>query len=328
MTARTMSVLGCLVVVLLVISAPSWSKDKYIKPLTNDGPSWPKDISLQPFVLAYRGAGTIETKLVEVKSAVEREGFQVVGEYAPFKGAYVVVVTSDALRNNAVKSTFGAYGAVQRIALSQVSKEELQVAYTNPRYMAQAYRMKDDLGNTAAKLQKALGKMVVFGSKEGFLAEKLRTYQYMCLYMFMPAFTDHIALARYPSQEEALQVLESNLAEGKGGTTRVYRVDLPGKRETVLGVGMRAGAGADETIMKAIDIGELKSLAHLPYELIVSDGTIYMLNIKFRNPVNFPDLSMGTFMAIKDSPADIEQTFRQVAGGTENTSFGDCMPSR
>ena len=83
------------------------------------GVSWADDVLRKPFVLAYRGAGTIDAKLGEVKAAVEREGFQVVGEYAPYKGTHIVVVTSEALRKNAANSRFGAYGAVLRISITE-----------------------------------------------------------------------------------------------------------------------------------------------------------------------------------------------------------------
>ena len=279
--------------------------------LAVSGASWADDASLKPFVLAYRGAGTIDAKLGEVKAAVEREGFQVVGEYAPYKGVHIVVVTSEALRKNAANSRFGAYGAVLRISITEKGKD-LQVSYINPLYMAQAYRMKDGLADTAAKIEKALGKKEMFGSKNGLTADKLHKYHYM---MLMPYFTDQVELAKYKSHEEAIRAVEANLATGKGGTVRVYRVDLPGKKESVFGVGIREGDGADEAVMKTVDYNELKQAAHLPYELIVSDGTVYMLHGKFRIAVDFPDLTMGTFMKISGAPSAIENTLRQVAGG-------------
>jgi hypothetical protein len=295
MASKTTMLLWCFVVVLLGISAPLWADD----------------VSLKPFVLAYSGEGTIDAKLGEVKAAVEREGFQVVGEYAPYKGTHIVVVTSEELKNNAAKSKFGAYGAIQRISLTEKGKG-LQVAYSNPLYLAQAYRMKDSLSDTAAKLDKALGKKETFGSKNGLKADKLRNYHYM---MLMPYFTDQVELAKHKSYEEAIQAVESNLTAGKGGTLRVYRVDLPGKKETVFGVGIKDGEGADAAVMKTVDIGELRQTAHLPYELIVSDGTVYMLHGKFRIAVDFPDLTMGTFMKISGAPSAIENALKQVAGG-------------
>jgi len=133
--------------------------------------------------------------------------------------------------------------------------------------------------------------------------------------VLMPYFTDQVELAKFKSQEEAVQTVEANLSAGKGGTVRVYRVDLPGKKESVFGVGIRGGDGADEAVMKTVDYGELKQAAHLPYELIVSDGTVYMLHGKFRIAVDFPDLTMGTFMKISGAPSAIENTLKQVAGG-------------
>jgi len=294
MTSKKRIFVWCLVLAFLAISLP----------LRAD------EASLKPFVLAYRGAGTIDAKLGEVKAAVEREGFHVVGEYVPFKGVHIIVVTSDALRNNAANSKFGAYGAIQRISLTEKGKD-LQIAYTNPLYMVKAYRMKDSLADTAEKLAKALGRQETFGSKNGLKADKLLTYHYM---MLMPYFTDQVELAKYKSQEEAIQVVTANLAAGKGGTVKVYRVDLPGKMESVFGVGIKAGDGSDEAVMKTVDFGELKQTAHLPYELIVSNGTVYMLHGKFRIAVDFPDLTMGTFMKISGAPGAIETALKQVAG--------------
>ncbi len=279
--------------------------------LAISGVSWAADASLKPFVLAYRGAGTIDAKLGEVKAAVEREGFQVVGQYTPYKGTHIIVVTSEELKNNATKSKFGAYGAVLRISITEKAKD-LQVSYINPLYIAQAYRMKDGLADTAAKMEKALGKQEMFGSKNGVKADKLRNYHYM---MLMPYFTDQVELAKYKSHDKALQTVEANLTAGRGNTVRVYRVDLPGKKESVFGVGIKDGEGADEAVMKTVDYGDLKQAAHLPYELIVSDGIVYMLHGKFRIAVDFPDLTMGTFMKISGAPSAIENTLRQVAGG-------------
>jgi hypothetical protein len=272
---------------------------------------WADDVPLKPFVLSYNGTGSIDAKLGEVKAALVQEGFQIVGEYAPYKGAHIVVVTNDLLKHNATKSKFGAYGAVQRISLTEKGKD-LQVSYTNPLYIAQAYRMKENLSDAAAKLEKALDKKETFGSKKGLKPEKLRVYHYMIM---MPYFDDQVELARHKSHEEALQTVESNLAAGKGGTVKVYRVDIPGKKESVFGVGIKEGEGADAVVMKTVDYGELKQTAHLPYELIVSDGVTYMLHGKFRIAVDFPDLTMGTFMKISGAPSAIEAALKQVAGG-------------
>ena len=270
-----------------------------------------EDPVLKPYVLAWTGVGTIEKRLGEVKDSVTGQGLQVVGEYSPYKGAHVVVVTSDALKKSAAKSDFGAYGAAVRISLTEVGGN-LQIAYTNPLYMAEAYRMKEPLSAVAAGFEKALGKKAEFGSKDGLKASKLRKYHYMIM---MPYFTDQVKLATYGSQEEAIKAVEANLAAHKGGTVKVYRVDLSGKKESVFGIGLSEGDGADAKVMKVVDVGELKHTAHLPYEIVVSDGSVYMLHGKFRIAVDFPDLTMGTFMKISGAPSAIEEKLRLAAGG-------------
>ena len=128
------------------------------------------DEMLKPYVLASSGPGTIEKKSEEVKASLSQHGFQTVGEYSPYKGVHVIVVTSDLLRNNAAKSDFGTYGVVTRISLTEKKGGEIDVAYTNPLYYAQAYQMKDALADAAVSLEKALGRKSAFGSKKGITA--------------------------------------------------------------------------------------------------------------------------------------------------------------
>ena len=269
------------------------------------------DEMLKPYVLASSGPGTIEKKAEEVKSALVQQGFQTVGEYTPYKGAHVIVVTSDVLRKNAAKSDFGAYGAISRISLTEKGGD-IDIAYTNPLYYSQAYQMKDSLADVAASLEKALGKKSAFGSKKGLNATKLRAYHYMVM---MPYFEDQVLLASHNSQEEALKAVEANLAARKGGSSKVFRVDLPDRKESVFGVGITEGEGADKTIMPIIDISEPKHTSHLPYEMVVSNGKVYMLHGKFRIALDFPDLTMGTFMKISRAPSAIEEKLKIIAGG-------------
>ncbi len=294
MRKSSLAVLFCLALLLLVFGMASAA-----------------DEMLKPYVLASTDSLPIEKKAAEVKTAVTERGFHVVGEYAPYKGAHVIVVTNDALRKSAAKSDFGAYGAVERISLTKTDKG-LQVAYTNPLYYANAYRMKDSLADVAADLEKALGKKSEFGSKDGLSAIKLRKYHYMIM---MPYFTDQVELASYDSYEDAVKAVEANLAAKKGGVSKVYRVDLPNNNESVFGVAITEGDGADKTIMPVIDFADPRHTAHLPYEIVVSKGKVYMLHGKFRIALDFPDLPMGTFMKISGAPSAIEEKLKMVASG-------------
>ena len=276
------------------------------------------DVLLKPFVLGSRGPGSVAEKAAEVKTALTAQGFSIAGEYSPFPDADVIVAMNDELKNTAAKSEHGGFGAAVRVSVTKV-KDEVQVAYTNPVYMANAYRMQGDLADTSAKLAAALGRKEEFGAK-GLSAKNLRTYHYK---FSMPYFDEPVLLVEYGSFEQATAAVESGLATGKGGVTKVYRVDIPGKKEAVFGVAMKAASDADKSmddkyIMNEIDFKDLRSTAHLPYEILVSGNKVYALNAKFRIAISFPDLSMmgkNSFMNIMSSPDAIRKALVQAAGG-------------
>jgi hypothetical protein len=230
----------------------------------------------------------------------------------------VVVATNDELKSNAAKSERGGFGAAVRVSITKI-KDEVQVAYVNPVYMSNAYRMQGDLADVAAKLAAALGKQEEFGAK-GLKAKKLRSYHYA---VTMPYFDEPSVLAQYNSFEEAAAAVEEGLAAGRGGVTKVYRIDVPGKKESVFGVAMKGATEADKYmddrfIMSEIDFKDIRSTAHLPYEILVSGNKVYALHAKFRIAVSFPDLSMmgsNSFMHIMDSPEAIRKALTNAVGG-------------
>jgi hypothetical protein len=282
--------------------------------LVQGGMALADDEILKPFVLGSKSAGALEEKATAAKAALAANGFTVVGEYAPYADADVIVVTSDELKSNAANSEHGGFGAIQRVAVTKVGSQ-VQVSYTNPVYMANVYRMKGDLRNVQAKLAVALGKVEDFGAG-GMTAAKARKYHYM---FGMEYFDDPSLLASYGSFDEALAAVERGLTTGKNGLSRVYRVDVPGKQEAVFGVGMKAPTPEqkgmdDKYIMSEIDFHDIKSTAHLPYEVLVSGKDIYALYARFRIAIDFPDLSMmgaNSFVNIMSTPEAIRKALQQ-----------------
>lgn len=273
--------------------------------------------TLKPFVLGSKGAGDLAQKVQATKAALTGAGFTVAGEYSPYANTHIIVVTNDELKTTAAKSEKGGFGAGQRVSIVK-AKDEVQVSYANPAYWANAYRMAGDLKGTAEKLQAALGKVEEFGAK-GLTAEELRKYHYKFM---MPYFDDPDRLVMHSSYEEAIKQVEAGLAAGKSGVTKVYRIDLPGKKESVFGVAMK-GAGDsnkymdEKYIMNEIDFKDVKSAAHLPYEILVTDRYVYALSARFRIAASFPDLSMmgaNSFMNIMESPDAMKKALAQTAG--------------
>jgi hypothetical protein len=273
-----------------------------------------EDAILKPFVLASKGAGTVAEKTGQAKAALAANGFTVVGDYSPYADAEVLVVTNDELKKNAGESEHGGFGAIQRVAITRV-RDEVQVSYTNPGYMANVYRMKGDLGNVSTELAKALGRIEEFGA-QGMTAAKARKYHYM---IGMEYFDEPSLLAEYPSYEEAVQSVDAKLGANKNGVSKVYRVDIPGKQESVFGVALKAPSEADKYmddrfIMSEIDFRDVKSTAHLPYEVLVSGNKVYALYARFRIAINFPDLSMmgkNSFMNIMKTPDAIRDVLQK-----------------
>ena len=104
----------------------------------------------KPFVLATIDKGQDMNAVVQsVRKKLTSNGFTIVGSYMPYDSATVIVVTNAALKQNAAASDYGAFGAIQRVSVTKTS-DGIQVAYTNPIYMANAYQMKSNLSNVSS----------------------------------------------------------------------------------------------------------------------------------------------------------------------------------
>ena len=278
---------------------------------------------IKPFTFAYNASGDVNAAAEEAKAKVAAAGFKVEGTYSPYADpdTVIIAVTSDALKKAAASSEFGGYTAVQRVTVTKVG-DEVQVSYTNPTYYGAAYRNTDTASLAAAQnaLKQALGAGQTFGTGAKQLTEAdLQKYHYM---VGMEYFDDPSNLAEYDSQEEALAAVEAGLSANKGGASKVYRVDIPGKSETVFGVALKGpGCSGDEYIMSRIDKDTLRSTGHLPYEILVSDGNVYALYARFRIAISWPHLPMvqnptgATFFNIMCAPNAIEEALIQAAGG-------------
>ena len=274
---------------------------------------------MKPFVLAYQGPGDMASTVADVIGKLKNGGFEIAGSYKPYEAATVIVVTNDQLKTNAARSEFGAYGAAERVSVTKVNGE-IQVAYTNPPYMASAYRMKGNLKDIGKQLQAALGRKMEYGMEGGMDDADLREYHYM---FGMEYFSDQLLLATHGSYNDAVAALEKGLAAGVMGVTKVYRIDIPGKDESVFGVALNGAKGGgdqqdDRFLMSEIDFKPIRSTAHLPYEIVVSGPKTYALSARFRIAINFPDLSMigdNSFMNIMDSPDRIKTALSAAAKG-------------
>lgn len=284
---------------------------------------------VKPFILANSASGDVASVAAATKKKLTGAGFEIVGSYSPYDGVEAIAFTSSELKSAATKSERGGYGAVMRVSVTKVGNN-IEVAYTNPIYWANAYRMASNLDGVSAKLKSALGMQKQFGTGDKKLtAEDMREYHYTVL---MEYFDDPSELASYTSHAEAVKAIEANLAAHKGGTSEVYKVnvgkDPEGKEMTLIGVGLGGTSdkdcSSDKYIMSKIDKSDPRHSAHLPYEMLVYGSDVEALYGRFRIAISWPHLPMmasetgATFMSIMCAPDSIKDALKKAAGGSED----------
>ncbi|PLX48796.1 MAG: hypothetical protein C0612_09080 [Desulfobulbaceae bacterium] len=275
---------------------------------------------LKPFVLGKTPPGSMADVVEYAKAQLTDQGFTIVGSYVPFPAATVICASLPELSAAAAAAENGGFGAAQRVAVTEVNGA-LQLSYMNPAYLGTAYGL-GKLESVSAKLAAALGHEQEFGA-EGVKEEKLGPGKYHYK-MLMPYFDDIDVLNTYPDYETGVNTVEANLAAGKGGTVKVYRIDLPGKDIYVFGVGITQGDGpdsgdkdTDKEILDIIDFQEIRSTPYLPYEIMVQGNQALALRGRYRIAVHFPDTSMAGahgFTKIMSSPGGIKKALEAVAG--------------
>jgi hypothetical protein len=275
---------------------------------------------LKPFVLGKTPPGSMADVVEYAKAQLTDQGFTIVGSYVPFPAATVICASLPELSAAAAAAENGGFGAAQRVAVTEVNGA-LQLSYMNPAYLGTAYGL-GKLESVSAKLAAALGHEQEFGA-EGVKEEKLGPGKYHYK-MLMPYFDDIDVLNTYPDYETGVKTVEENLAAGKGGTIKVYRIDLPGKDISVFGVGITQGDGpdsgdkdTDKEILDIIDFQEIRSTPYLPYEIMVQGNQALALRGRYRIAVHFPDTSMAGahgFTKIMSSPGGIKNALEAVAG--------------
>lgn len=289
-------------IVLLAFSVTSQAADRY-----------------KPFVLAYTSDSAFEEVVVDVKAKLQNAGFEILTDYRPYEGASALVVSSNELRAISNEAKLSGFASTLRVGVNQVDGG-VQVSYLNPEYLGKAYRIDSDMSSYTRALTTALGEGESFGSKKGLTEKKLRKYHYT---FGMEYFDDPYVLGEFESQQAALDAVRAGLASNTAGVGALYEIALDRADTVLFGVSMR-GEGDDDKYyddayqMSIVDFKEHKSSAYLPYQVLVVDGEVLALHMRFRMAVHFPDLSMmgkHSFMTLMPSPKAIQGALTAAVNG-------------
>lgn len=278
-----------------------------------------KAVLLKPFTLAkiYKN-NTLKNVVAQVQKQLQRGGYQLIGNYQPYPETMIFIITDNTLLRAAAKSRYGGFGAALRVSVTQY-KDQVQVVHNNPTYIGIAYRMNDYLSSTRKKLAKTVGYVKDFGGK-GIDSRDLGDYNYA---FGLEGFTGFMDLAEHSSHAAAIKFVEQGFGRELKKMKKVYRLDIPGKQQTIFGVSLKNDTSDqkflnDGYVMEIIDSKELRRSAHLPYEIMVSGKRVFMMHPHFRLAINFPDLRMfgkHSFGQLMDLPYVYEEYFIQLAGG-------------
>ena len=268
----------------------------------------------KPYTLALKSSSSISELVNSIQSSLETNGIQVIGTYSPAddNGKKVLAITNDALKSAAKQSgNLAGFAGAMKVAFTK-ENGQVYVTYTTPQYWASAYHQKkykniasqiDAFASSLKTSLSAVGDFIgtPFGKKSAVSPSDLAGYHYM---FGMPYLDDKITIKTFPSHQKAVAKINSNLSAGKKSTQKVYQVDVS-DNITLFGIGI-GGESGEKYFVPTIDYGSPKHTAMLPYELLVVGKNVYMAHGRFRFALAFPDLSMGTFMKIVNTPGYVE----------------------
>ena len=218
-----------------------------------------------------------------VASKLKANGFTVLATTAPIKGSTVITITNKEL--TATNSW---------LATLNVLVNEKEVRVQNPSYFGAAYlgdKFKyGQFAGTLKSLEKALGDLYTVADE--FKLAKLAKYQFM---MGMPYVDETINVGEGAD-------LESKLKDNK---YVAYSLKLP-NGATLVGHNL---IGRTNKFLLKIDAAHNAHI--LPYRSMIKDGKAVMLDPKYYLAVSLPLLSMGEFMKIASTPAEIEKDIKR-----------------
>jgi hypothetical protein len=220
-----------------------------------------------------------------VASKLKANGFTVLATTTPIKKSTATVIT---VTNKELKATNSW------LATLNVLVNEKEVRVQNPSYFGAAYlgdKFKyGQFAGTLKSLQKALGDLHTV--EDEFKLAKLPRYQFM---MGMARVDDTIEVGEGAD-------LVSKLKDNK---YVAYSLTLP-NGATLVGHSLRS-----RTNKFLLKIDAAHNAHILPYRSMIKDGKAVMLDPKYYLAVSLPLLSMGQFMKIASTPAEIEKDIKR-----------------
>ncbi|NQT61786.1 MAG: hypothetical protein HQ556_02405 [Candidatus Marinimicrobia bacterium] len=275
---------------------------------------------LKPYTMGAQSSEALDVVREKTSRALVAAGFTILGEYQPAMDEmrWVYVVNSSEMIEAVQEiGELAGFAAALRVGLT-VENDTVNISYTNPIYLGNAYFQKnfsdveDKFLMVQDKLKQAMAELgtvkdEAFGAEEGMTPKEISKYHYM---FGMEYFQDVVELTKFSSYSVGKSIIESKISKG-GDTKLVYAYEVPGQDLKLYGIAL-SGETGEEHFLPIIDISTPKHTAFLPYEILLKGNTAIMMHGRYRIALAFPDLTMTTFSKIMSTPRNIEDLMRSV----------------
>ena len=123
---------------------------------------------------------------------------------------------------------------------------------------------------------------------------QLRSYRYG---RRSEGLNDWLVLARFGSHADAVQALEQALGKAEG-IDKVFSLPAPDGGGQLFGFAL-SGDPDDGEILTLLDSEQVAHAASLPYELLVHEGRVMALPLRYRLPLGSPGMDRRTFRRLR-----------------------------
>jgi len=229
------------------------------------------------------GMQTVDT----IKTKLASNGFEVLATDEVLKGETVITITNDELKKT------NSYMATLHIL---VNSKDNEVRVQNPSYLGSAYLKGYKYGDfkaTLNSLEKVLSTMIPVLQQKEF--DELPEYHFM---FGMPYLADTITVTEGSD-------LIAKLTGLKSSKYISYSLKLPNGATLV---GHKLRSRTNKFLKK---INQTKNAQLLPYEAMIKDGKVTILDPKYYLALSLPLLSMSEFMKIATVPDAIEKEIKK-----------------
>ncbi len=262
----------------------------------------------QPYILVGESGHNLARTSRDLVQRLFLQNYRLLGRYHPGgdTSREVLVVTHPALlAATGIGPPEGLLAAVCRIALESkggftyIRMQNMPYwgqAWYGDRYPAVATALETFQRSLLAAMPPLRGQFNRYygGPARPLEPARLRAYRYS---RRSPGLSDWRVLARFGLQADAVQAVEQALARAEG-IAKVFSLPAPGGAGQLFGFAL-SGDPDDGEILTLLDRGQLRHAASLPYELLVYDGQIMVLPLRYRLPLGSPGMDRRTFRQLK-----------------------------